>query len=256
MSLIVQQTKEYIAENFPAVHSWFPGKEQRAGETTGRTIVDYARGMDLVGTADQNTGLADAIRVAGAAGAGSDWQDAGGVGTDFLVDADEHFLALCVAVNLSDANSYLYYGRKTGAATIRFTEAGVPGVSVNGVTSNDTISATTGSVAWLIGINRTTGNYEFGHVTSAGADGGIRTLSAGANAAAALNFGASPTANGVSLYGGASGALPCGLYNMVIAKFKGNFPVWADILAEMVQWRADSIVGKKYIPPFMRNLTI
>lgn len=251
MGFMLRKVSDHVSLKFPSVYAWVPCKEQRAAGASN-SVVDYARGYDLVGTANIDKGLPDAIRAVGGAAAGNDFSSADDPG--LTVGADDHVIALCVATNLDDANTYLYYGRTNQANAVQFSDRGVPRLTINSVNYDDTVSQTpAGAVAFYIGLRRDTNRLEFGHVTSVGSVASLRSTDAAALTGLSLDFSGGAT-NGLHLYNGASAVNPLGLYNFVLARFSGPFPDYNVFSAELVSWRTNSLAGVKDIPSFLRDL--
>ena len=263
MSIIIEQTKAFLNREWPAVKNWLPCKEQQiAGATTD--LADYAKGMELAGTRDlykTDAATVFANIVTGTVGQGNDFYDASGDAVGFLdnVAADEHFIALCISDNQDDANSYNWIGKAGGQNGLRFADAGnnMTFRDANATITDTTVSIAVGIVCQYMGFNRTTNTAEFSEITSAGSVSVKREVDASAFDEAAILFGSAEASNGFSIYGGSSGTNPLSIYTFVMARFKGDYPVWegdGGFGAELVTWRSDVVAGNKRLPSFLKAM--
>jgi len=268
MGITVQKTSEWLAANYPAIHSWFPCKEERAAVSSSKTLVDYSRGIDIVGSRDLDYTLNDAIQITGTAAQGNDFKDAGGLGTELVVAADEHLILMCTVKNADISTSYVYIGQANENDTINPVYAGAaPKFTSGGVDIvEDTASGQTGTITMVMGLDRTANVANFSHVVNGGASvSALRSvaLSGTAYDGAAIDFNTTPAASGLSIYGADGGANPVGLYQLVIAKFRGDYPIWSSggggssvFVTDTLAWHNYGISGAKGLPPFLKELTV
>ena len=259
MGITVKKTSEQLAIDVPAVHAWFPMKEERTGNTTEKVVVDYAQGIDLVGTANHDVALDDALRIVGAAGASSIITDAANVGSGLVLAADEHLIFITTLLNGNIADSIFQYGENILLTnTLYATLNGTARISAGGVDVDDTVALAAGTLGMFVAIDRATQEAKFNFVNGAGLWGTMRTVDiSGSFGSDAIDFSNTvPQFNGLKIANGVSGASPLAVYNSIVSKFKGAFPTSAELEDQMIQWRADSMAGVKNIPPFMYDLVV
>lgn len=253
MSIIIEKTSDFLQREWPALFSWIPCKEQGSAVAIG-SINDYAKGVELPCEATPDIALDYAIRVPGNAAAGAGFYD-GVIGTELTVAADEHLIVMGVGINLNIADTYIYYGRANGNSAIYLSDAGVPKIKASGTSYSRVTAPSAGVYGIYLGVRRDTDTLESQHCTNLAALGTFESLDA--SALGAIDFSGGTATNGLYIYNGASGADPAGLYQLVIAKFRGDFPDHTTVIGPALQTMVTECqAGTKNLPAFMRSLTV